>query len=196
MPGCTGLQSGMRRRSGGKDIPPAQFHDIEPLGAKHDTLRAAFSCGSEPLDRYLKQQASQDARKRVAVPYVLVSEDDRIAGYYTLSADNIRADDLPPELVKQLKLPRYPVMGATLVGRLARDLSFRGQGIGELLLVDALKISLAMSRKIASLAVMVDAKDENAHRFYTGFGFMAFPETVKRLFMPMQTVEKLFPGAL
>jgi GNAT superfamily N-acetyltransferase len=158
-------------------------------------LRAAFSCGAEPLDRYLKQQASQDAKKRAAVPYVLVSEDDRIAGYYTLSADNIRADDLPPDLVKQLKLPRYPVMGATLVGRLARDLSFRGQGIGELLLADALKVSLVMSRKIASLAVIVDAKDENAHRFYTDFGFIAFPDTVKRLFMPMQTIGKLFPGA-
>jgi predicted GNAT family N-acyltransferase len=88
------------------------------------------------------------------------------------------ADDLPPELVKQLKLPRYPVMGATLVGRLASDLSFRAQGIGELLLADALKISLVMSRKIASIAVLVDAKDESAHRFYSGFGSIAFPETV------------------
>jgi hypothetical protein len=72
----------------------------------------------ESLDRYLKQQASQYAKKRAAVPYVLVSEDGRIAGYYTLSSDNIRADDLPPELVKKLKLPRYPVIGATLIGRL------------------------------------------------------------------------------
>jgi predicted GNAT family N-acyltransferase len=87
-------------------------------------------------------------------------------------------------------------MGATLVGRLARDLSFRGQGIGELLLIDALKVSLIMSRKIGSVAVLVDAKDENAHRFYTGFGFIAFPDTVKRLFMPMQTVEQLSPAAV
>ncbi len=147
----------------------------------------------EPLDRYLRQQASQDAKKRVAVPYVLVSEDNRIAGYYTLSSDNIRVDDLPPELVKQLKLPRYPAIGATLIGRLARDLSFRGQGIGELLLVDALKVALAMSRRIASAAVVVDAKDDNAGRFYAGFGFMAFPETRRRLFLPMQTIENLFP---
>jgi GNAT superfamily N-acetyltransferase len=129
----------------------------------------------------------------VAVPYVLVSSDGRIAGYYTLSSDNIRADDLPPEIVKQLKLPRYPVMGATLVGRLARDLSFRGQGIGEILLIDALKVALTMSRQIASVAVLVDAKDDNAHRFYEGFGFVAFPESVKRLFLPMRTIERLFP---
>ncbi|HEX4810854.1 MAG TPA: GNAT family N-acetyltransferase [Bryobacteraceae bacterium] len=178
---------------GVKRISAPQFRNIEPLSAKHDKLRAAFSCGVEPLDRYLKQQARQDARRRVAAPYVLVSEDDRIAGYYTLSSDNFRADDLPPELVKQLKLPRYPVIGATLIGRLARDLSFRGWGVGELLLIDAVKIALAMSRKIASAAVVVDAKDDRAHRFYSEFGFIAFPETVNRLFLPMRTIEELFP---
>lgn len=173
------------------DLAP-QFRGIEPLGNKHDKLRSAFSCGVELLDRYLKQQASQDAKKRVAVPYVLISQDGRIAGYYTLSSDNVRADDLPPELVKQLKLPRYPIIGATLIGRLARDLAFRGQGVGELLLVDALKRALEASARIASAAVLVDAKDNNAHRFYARFGFVEFPETVKRLFLPMQTIETLF----
>jgi len=171
----------------------AQFHKIEPLGAKHDKLRAAFSCGVESLDRYLKQQASQDAKRRAAVAYVLISEDNRIAGYYTLSSDSMRADDLPEGLVKRLNLPRYPLMGATLIGRLARDLSFKGHGVGELLLTDALKVSLAMSRKIASVGVIVDAKDERAHHFYTGFGFTAFPESYKRLFMLMGTIEKLYP---
>lgn len=146
----------------------------------------------EPLDRYLKQQASQDAKRRVAVPYVLVSADNRIAGYYTLSATNISLKDLPDALVKQLKLPRYPAIGATLIGRLARDLSFSGLGIGELLLVDALKISLTMSKKIASVAVVVDAKDEHAARFYSSFGFIAFPETTNRLFLKMETIEQLF----
>jgi predicted GNAT family N-acyltransferase len=128
----------------------------------------------------------------VAVAYVLVSADNRIAGYYTLSSDNIRVDDIPAELVKRLKLPRYPVIGATLIGRLARDLAFRGQGIGDLLLADALKRALGMSKNIASAAVVVDAKDEKAHCFYSEFGFLAFPETAKRLFMPMETIEKLF----
>jgi predicted GNAT family N-acyltransferase len=166
--------------------------NIEPLGAKHDTLRAAFSCGVEPLDRYLKQQAGQDARKRVAVPYVLVSADNRIAGYYTLSSTNIRIDDLPDALVKQLKLPGYPAFGATLIGRLARDVSFRGQGVAELLLTDALKVSLTMSKQIASVAVVVDAKDDNAVRFYSNFGFMAFPEMTNRLFLKMETIDQPF----
>jgi GNAT superfamily N-acetyltransferase len=181
--------------SGSRGISATQFRDIEPLGEKHKHLRTAFSCGSAPLDRYLKEQASQDAKKRAAVPYVLVSEEDRIAGYHTLSSDNFRLDDLPPELVKQLKLPRYPVLGATLIGRLARDLSFKGQGIGEVLLVDALKRALGASQSIAAVAVVVDAKDDNAYRFYSDSGFMPFPETKKRLFMRMETIEQLFPRA-
>ena len=125
------------------------------------------------------------------MPYVLVSDDDRIAGFYTLTSDNIRLDDLPPELLKQVKLPRYPVAGATLIGRLARDQSFKGQGVGELLLVDALKRALSTSKQIASAAVVVDAKDDKAHAFYSAFGFIAFPDTKNRLFLPMETVEKL-----
>ncbi len=154
-------------------------------------MRAAFSCGVEPLDRYLKEQAKQDLRKRVAAPYVFLSDDGRIAGYYTLSSDNIRVDDLSPEMVKKLRLPRYHAVPATLLGRLARDLSFRGLGIGELLLVDALKVAFETSGTIASMAVVVDAKDENARRFYSGFGFLGFPETSSRLFIPMEAVREL-----
>jgi predicted GNAT family N-acyltransferase len=121
-----------------------------------------------------------------------MSADNRIAGYYTLSSTNIRMDDLPSELVKKLRLPRYPVFGATLIGRLARDLSFRGQGVGDLLLADAVKVALVMSEKIASFAVVVDAKDDNAARFYAGFGFTPLPETPLRLSLPMQTIQSLF----
>ena len=124
--------------------------------------------------------------------YVLLAE-NRIVGYYTLSADNIDARDLPEGIVTQLNLPRYPYIGATLLGRLARDLFYKGRGVGELLLVDALQRSLSMSRNIASAAVVVDAKDEKAHRFYVDFGFIAFPDSKKkRLFLPMATIEKTF----
>jgi predicted GNAT family N-acyltransferase len=124
--------------------------------------------------------------------YVLLAE-NRIAGYYTLCADNIDAKDLPEGIVAQLNLPRYPYIGATLIGRLARDLVYTGHGVGELLLVDALQKSLYMSRDIASAAVVVDAKDEKAHQFYADFGFMAFPDSQKkRLFLPMATIEKTF----
>jgi predicted GNAT family N-acyltransferase len=170
-----------------------QFRQIEPFGANHKSLRMAFTCGSAPLDRYLKEQSSQDAKKRVAIPYILMSEDNRIAGYYTLSADNLRVDDLPTELVEKLRLPRYPVVGATLLGRLARDLSFKGHGIGELLVADALKRSLRASRQVASFGVVVDAKDAHAHSFYREFGFIPFPESEGRLFLLMKTVEQMWP---
>jgi ribosomal protein S18 acetylase RimI-like enzyme len=163
---------------------------IEPLG---DQDRAAFSCGVEPLDRYLREQAGQDARKRAAAPFVLLTAENRIAGYYTLSATIITADDLPREAVKKLKWPRYPELPATLIGRLARDITFQGQGIGELLLMDALK--RALSSEIASLAVVVDSKDENAQRFYTNYGFLLFPDTANRLYLPMMTVERLLRHA-
>lgn len=124
---------------------------------------------------------------------MLTSRDDKLAGFYTLTQDNIEAEDLPLELIKQLNLPRYKRIGATLLGGLARDLTCKGKGVGELLLVDALKRSLVMSRQIASAAVVVDAKDEKAHKFYRDFGFIPFPESQKRLFLPMVTIEHLYP---
>lgn len=164
---------------------------FEPLG-DHD--RAAFSCGVEALDRYLRERASQDARRNVATPFLLVTGDNRIAGYYTLSANIILAEDLPAEAVKKLKWPRYPELPATLIGRLARDNAFRGQGIGELLLMDALKRALKASAQVASLAVVVDAKDEEARRFYAEHEFLSFPDERKRLYLPMKTIAKLFPN--
>ena len=123
---------------------------------------------------------------------VLLAE-DRLAGDYTLSADNIDSRDLAEGIVTQLNLPRYPYIGATLIGRLARDLLYKGQGVGKLLLVDALKKSLYMSQSIASAALVVDAKDEKAHQFYVDFGFIPFPDSKKkRLFLPMATIDKTF----
>ena len=124
---------------------------------------------------------------------MLTSEDDGLVGFYTLTQDNIASEDLPTELIKRLNLPRYERIGASLLGRLARDLAYKGKGVGELLLVDALKRSLAMSRQIASAAVVVDAKDEKAHKFYQDFGFIPFPESQKLLFLPMITIEQIYP---
>jgi GNAT superfamily N-acetyltransferase len=163
----------------------------EPLGPGHD--RASFSCESETLERYLKQQANQDIRKDLSVAYVLVPSGDRcrIAGYYTLCSDTILIDDLPAELVRKLRLPHYRTIPATLIGRLARDLTFKGQGIGELLLSNALKLAWETSQTVASWAVTVEAKDEQARRFYQDFGFLPFSDTPQRLYIPMKTVKGL-----
>lgn len=161
---------------------------IELLGLKHD--RAAFSCGVDVLDVYLRKQASQDFKKHAAVPFVLTPDGRTIAGYYTLSQYAVRLDHVPPEVAK--KLPRYPVVPATLIGRLAVSTAFRGQGHGETLLMDALHRIFQHSGEVASAGVIVDAKNAAAVSFYKKYGFLELPDVERRLFLPMGTVEELF----
>jgi len=160
---------------------------VEPLGSKHD--RAAFSCGVEILDSYLHKQAGQDLKKRVAVPFVITPDGTTIAGYYTLSQCSVQLDEIPAEVAK--KLPKYPIVPATLLGRLAVSVAFRGQGHGATLLMDALYRTLQHSREVASAGVIVDAKDAAALPFYTKYGFLELPRIERRLFLPMGTVEHL-----
>ena len=165
---------------------------FEPLDKKKHH-RAAFSCEQESLDRYLKEHATQEIKKRVAAVYVLTPDGKTIAGYYTLSQYAIEAGELPPALVQQLHLPKYDKLPATLLGRLARSKQFKGRGLGELLLMGALKKALEHSWNIASVAMVVDAIDENAHDFYRRYGFIDIPNHPNRLFLPMKTVAQLFP---
>jgi predicted GNAT family N-acyltransferase len=164
---------------------------VEPLD-KHKHDRGAFACGHEALNHYLKQQATQDIKKHVAAVFVLTPDGRNIAGYYTLSQYAVNTGDLPEQTLQELHLPRYPQLPATRIGRLARSLEFRGQGIGELLLFDALNRSVRHSRSVASMAVVVDAKDEQASAFYKKFGFVELPDHEHRLFLPMLTIAKMF----
>ena len=163
---------------------------IEPLSRHHN--RADFSCGNPSLDRYLREQAGQDLRRDCATTFALRLEQDatRILGYYTLSSYGIDVGELSAEVVK--KLPRYPLIPATLLGRLAVDRRFQGQGAGEFLLMNALHRALAQSATIAAAAVVVDAMDAGAARFYRHFGFVPFPSIASRLFLPMKAVADLF----
>ena len=161
---------------------------VEPLGRQHD--RTAFHCGADELDRYLKQQARQDADKRVAAPFVAVRPPETVVlGYYTLSASVLTLTDLPDELAR--KLPRYPQLPVTLLGRLAVDQATKGQGLGEHLLLDALHRSLTHADQIAAMAVVVDAKDENAAAFYQHYGFIPLQTQPHRLFVPMRSIAQL-----
>lgn len=161
---------------------------IEPLGVSHD--RAAFSCGNQQLDSYLQKQAGQDLKKRAAVPFVITSDHKIIAGFYTLSQYAVDLGELPEDISR--KMPRYPMVSATLLGRLAVSERFRGQGLGEKLLMDALHRALQSSKQIASAAVIVDAKDDQAIVFYRKYGFIDLPKIEKRLFLPMGTIAQLF----
>ena len=162
----------------------ATQYQIEPLTDRHH--RAAFSCGVEALDRYLQKQAG----KHVAAVFVITPDGETIAGFYTLSAHVISLADLPGHVAR--KLPRYPNVPATLLGRLAVSTNFRGRKIGELLLLDAFKRVLENSRDVASPVVAVDAKDERAREFYLRHDFIPLPSQPARLLYAVKTIEKLF----
>ncbi len=165
----------------------ASDYFIEPLSSHHN--RADFESGVEPLDRYFQHQARQDAKKRVAAPFVLVDRiTGKVAGYYTLSATSINLGELPLEIAK--KLPKYPLIPAFLLGRLAVDKNYRGKGLGEMLLMDALYRCL--KSEITAMAVVVDALDNSARSFYKHYQFIRFPEYPNRLFLPMTTIAKIF----
>lgn len=160
---------------------------VTPLRREHD--RAAFSCGVDALDRYLKQQALQDKKKRVATPFVAVEEGStEIEGFYTLSMTSIDLGELPEAEAR--KLPKYPRIPTVLLGRLAVSSKAKGKGLGRFLLMDALARSLV--NEIAWVAVIVDAKDEAARDFYEHYGFTRFPEIPHRLFITRKIVEQAF----
>lgn len=160
---------------------------IEPLGPQHD--RESFACGEPALDDYLRRRASQDARRRVARVFVAAgAAAGEIAGYYTLSAASFEKDELPAGIAK--RLPHYPVP-AVVIGRLAVSRSFQGRGLGETLLLDAVRRVVRASASIAAYAVVVDAKNDAARAFYERYGFRPFPATPRRLFLPLATFEKL-----
>lgn len=161
---------------------------IVPLEKGHD--RSAFDCSNDDLNRYLRQQARQDAEKHVAVPFVLLEPGSQVVrGFYTLSASIIPVEELPPDIKK---LPRYGQLPVTLLGRLAVDRTAKGQGVGEFLLVDALRRCLEGAQQIGAMAVIVDAKDEQAESFYRHFDFLPFQLTPRRLFLPMRQIAQLF----
>ncbi len=143
------------------------------------------------LDRYLQQQARQDAEKSVAAPFVLTAAPAlRVLGDYTLSASLVNTSELPDTQAK--KLPRYPQLPVTLLGRLAVDDSMKGKGIGQFLLMNALHRCLEAAGNIAAMAVLVDAKDDTAEAFYRHFGFLPLQQQPRRLYLSMKIVAGLF----
>jgi ribosomal protein S18 acetylase RimI-like enzyme len=157
---------------------------VAPLDAAHD--RAAFNSDSEPLNRYLREQVTQDVRRRVAACFVALADGQRIAGYYTLASASLLLADLPTGIGK--KLPRYPTVPAVRMGRLAVDQAFKGQGLGSALLADAL--GRAARSEIAAFALMVDAKNETAAAFYRHHGFIALPDSPLALFLPLSIIRR------
>jgi GNAT superfamily N-acetyltransferase len=161
---------------------------VVPLGDAHD--RAGFTCGVESLDRYLQTQAGQDVRRRANGVFVLTDRaaPDRVLGYYTLCATALPPGDVPEAARKHI--PRYPLVSATLIGRLAVATDRQGQRLGAVLLADALRRALASAETVGSSMLVVDALDDGAAAFYSAHGFVRLPESL-RLVLPMRLVERM-----
>jgi ribosomal protein S18 acetylase RimI-like enzyme len=146
---------------------------IEPL-ADHD--RTAFVSGSQMLDRYFRERAGQDVRRRLARCFVAVGIDKEIAGFYTIAATSVPLDMIAPERARKL---RYPTIPSVLLGRLAVAQAHRGRRLGAALVADAMLKSTAS--EIAACLMVVDAKDENAAKFYEHLGFERLSADPRRL---------------
>lgn len=159
---------------------------IGPLNKAHD--RAGFHCNTEALDHYIHKQAGQDIKRRISRVFVASVPDGpkAIAGYYSLSTLSIKLNQLPEKLAR--KLPKHPVPTA-LIGRLAVSRNEQGNGIGKMLLADAIKRTLSVSDQIAIYAMVVDAIDNNAKGFYERFGFARLSDNSSRLFLPLKSFE-------
>jgi len=163
--------------------------EIQPLHNSH--VKKNFCCGKDLLDNYLHTQAKQDVKRKLSACFTLIEQDRSVKGYYTLSNAGISKDQLPADIAKNLP-NSYRELPVTLLGRLAVDKSVAGQGLGALLLMDALKRSYDVSiTDIGSMAVVVDPMDEEALRFYSKYGFITLPDSGK-MFLSMKTISQLF----
>ena len=162
---------------------------IERINERHE--RNAFTCGRSSLDAFIRRHAGQYDRKGIGRTFVARRPHQaRIAGFYTLAAGSLELTSFPADISK--KLPRHPVPVAHL-GRFAVEKGTQGQGLGGLLLHDALRRCLLVSEQLALFAVELYALDSNACQFYTHYGFAALLDDLSHMFLRMTTVTKMFP---
>ena len=164
------------------------MHKIELLAKSHD--RDEFDCGSEPLNLFLKQTARQHAERGISRTFVLVDEaataPKPILGFFSLNICQIKSESLTPAEAK--KLPR-DVSGVRL-GRLAVSLTHQRQGIGKTLLVAAMGKFIEIFNSAGGIGLFVDAKDQDAKRYYEQFGFVPMPSNELELFLPVRTIQE------
>lgn len=168
--------------------PPRPDLRIEAFASHHD--RDSFSCGLDSLDRYLRTQASQDVRRKANGVFILVEPDKPsvVLGYYTLCATALAQGDVPAAARKHV--PRYPLVSATLIGRLAVSQTRQGERLGAMLLADAVQRAYASAATVGSSMLVVDAINERAAAFYEGNGFVRLADSL-RLALPMRTIQRM-----
>ena len=167
---------------------PWEFGPFDKL--VHD--RSQFDCGVNELNDYLKTKISPDLKRNIGRAIVACSKNtNRILGFYTLSMGQVTWESLPDSYSK--RIPKYPVPVAR-IGRLAVDISVRGQGLGGDLLMHAHMNVLRASEQVAAFAVIVDAKNETAENFYRKYGYeyLSTSSSSKTLFLPLKTISDSF----
>ena len=169
---------------------------LEPLTGRHD--RSGFDCGVDPLNVWLRQTALQHQGKGISRTFVAVPRDEpaldayrragcgdiggsTILGFYALASAFVLIDDLPPALAK--RFPRQ--IPVTRLGRLATRTGLQGQGLGQLLLTDAVSRARNAAEAVGSAGIFVDAKNDNAARFYQRYGFVPCGEQRLKRFLSM-----------
>ncbi len=160
---------------------------IQLLEKKH--RRKKFTCEEDSLTEYIRKQVSQDIRKRLATCFVAIDNEQNVIGYYTLTSESLGRESIPEKYLKQV--PKNYNAPVILLGRLARDITTKGTGLGEHLLLDALFRSYNLSNEsIGAMAVVVDPISEKAVEFYKKYGFEQLPDSEK-MFLPMNVIEQL-----
>jgi predicted GNAT family N-acyltransferase len=160
---------------------------IELLDRTHD--REGFDCGEESLNVYLKQHARKNADLGFSLTYVLTNEDHKeILAYYTVASGEFACELLPEKGRK--KLPRHPVPVIRLC-RLATNIKHRGKGLGEIVMVDALRRAVALSEQIGVHAIEEDALSDEARRYYLKYGFQSLQDDHNHLFLSIETAREL-----
>jgi ribosomal protein S18 acetylase RimI-like enzyme len=151
--------------------------------------RKGFECEEKSLTDYIQKQVSQDVKKRLAICFVAVDNEDNVVGYYTLASESLGRELIPAKYLK--KVPKNYNAPVILLGRLARDLNQKGTGLGEHLLLDALFRAFTLSEEsIGAMAVVVDPINEYAVKFYEKYGFERLPDSEK-MFLPMNTIKQI-----
>ncbi len=161
---------------------------VTALATNHD--RDSFDCGIESLDRYLKTQASQDVKRKANAVFVLATAErpNTVLGYFTLCATALEQGEVPE--VARKHIPRYPLVSATLLGRLAISSDRQGSGLGAVLLAHALRKAYASSNSVGSSMVVVDAIGDPAIAFYEAHGFIRLGKSL-RLVIAMRSLAEL-----
>ena len=160
---------------------------IRRLEKSHD--RTTFECGQPLLDEWLKDRASQFDRRDLSRTFVATRPElVAVLGYYSISTHRVVYGVLPTAEAKGLPRLAVPVL---LIGKLAVDRRVQGQGLGALLLVDALRRALQISEQVGIRAVEVDAIDDAARKFYMKFGFRSLLDDPRHLFLTISEIRKL-----